>query len=261
MYALDIASRCAGTVFLYHVYDRVESPFIETIEVRKEYNLENERELMGRLHALRRKWQHQHTGVHVLAVLGRSPLVGSIVKFIRDEQVNLVVMGTQGASGLKKAIVGTIAARIIEKSTVPVLLVPEQFEWRPPKKIVLVTNYHHDDLTAMATSGELAGLYNALVEIVHFADVLADKEQGVAAFDEYIAGLRMKFPDIEPAASILSVYSVTDALETLHERVPYDILVMVRHKQKFLERFFAESCTRHMAYLTRKPLLVVPGAE
>ena len=52
-YALNIASRSKATIYLYHVYSPVESPFIETVEIRRDYNMTNEELLMAELHRLR----------------------------------------------------------------------------------------------------------------------------------------------------------------------------------------------------------------
>ena len=44
-----------------------------------------------------------------------------IKKYIEDKKVDLVVMGTQGASGLKDFMVGSNAEKIVRSSTVPVI--------------------------------------------------------------------------------------------------------------------------------------------
>ena len=54
--------------------------------------------------------------------------------------------------------------------------------------------------------------------------------------------------------------SITETMERLDKKFPYDVMVMVRRKKSFLERFFIKSFTRHMAYVTKKPLLIVPEA-
>ena len=259
LYALDIASKCEGTVFLFHIYTPVESAFIETVEIRTEYNLSNELALMNDLHLLRDKWKQQYPSVKIVTALNRSPFFGSVLRFVQDRHVDLIVMGTQGASGLKKVLVGTIAARMAEKSPIPLLLVPEQFEWSQPEKIVLVTNYHHTDEVAVAFSGKLAKLYDAFIEVVHLPDAEEDKAVARTICDEYAGRLKDKFPDLILTNTIVPTDSVTDTLEALHEHVPYDILVMARHQKNFLERIFWENTTKHMAYLTTKPLLVVPA--
>jgi nucleotide-binding universal stress UspA family protein len=55
--------------------------------------------------------------------------------------------------------------------------------------------------------------------------------------------------------------SITETMERLDKKFPYDVMVMVRRKKSFLERFFIKSFTQNMAYITKKPLLIVPEVE
>lgn len=47
----------------------------------------------------------------------------SILNFIRDNQIDLVVMGTHGRKGLDRVLFGSVAERVIKTSKVPVLVV------------------------------------------------------------------------------------------------------------------------------------------
>lgn len=58
--------------------------------------------------------------------------------------------------------------------------------------------------------------------------------------------------------NLLEVGSVSETMETLDKKFPYDIMAMVRRKKIFLERLFIKSFTQNMAYVTKKPLLVIP---
>lgn len=261
LYALDIAEKCAGTVFLYHVYTPLESPFIETEKKRREYNLENEKLLMNDLEALKMKGAQRYPGVEIFTQIGYAPLVGSILEFTRNNTIDLIVMGTQGASGLKKVVVGTYAARILEKTTVPLLLVPERFEWKEPKKIVMATDFNQADVLALSLSAHLAKHYGAFIEVVHLVEMPANREQTQAVFDKHISMLKKKLPDLMLTTSLMQIHSIKDALETLHQKVPYDILVMTKYRREFLEQIFLRSSTKQMAYLTSKPLLIIPAME
>ena len=47
----------------------------------------------------------------------------SIMKFVRKEKVDLVVMTTHGKSGLKRAVLGSVADKIVRDPRVPVLVI------------------------------------------------------------------------------------------------------------------------------------------
>lgn len=49
----------------------------------------------------------------------------TIVDIAEDEGVDLIVMGTHGRTGLARAVIGSVADRVIRHTQVPVVLVPK----------------------------------------------------------------------------------------------------------------------------------------
>ncbi len=261
-FALDIATKSKGTVILYHVYTPVESAFIDSEQKRKLYNTQTETNLAKRLQRLAKKVTAHTAAVPVSTVLGRTPIIDNILGFAEHNQVTLIVMGTQGVSGLKKTIIGSVAARIAEKTDIPVLLVPEKFEWKEPEQIVFATNYQKADKQALSMILSLAKIYGAAVTIVHLYKVYAmEKEKEQTDFDTYAYSLQREFSDVKLHFQLLESSSVTETMENLDKKIPYDMMTMVRRKKNFLEKFFIKSFTTNMAYITNRPLLIVPDEE
>jgi len=46
-----------------------------------------------------------------------------ILKYVRSEGIDLVIMGTHGRKGLEKIVFGSVAERVVQKSPVPVLTI------------------------------------------------------------------------------------------------------------------------------------------
>ena len=260
-FALDIATKAKGTVILYHVYTPEESTFIDTEQKSKQYNTQTETNLVKRLQRLKKKVTADTHDVPVSTIVGRSPLIDNILSFAEDNHIDLIVMGTQGASGLKKIIIGSVAARIVEKTDIPVLLVPEKFEWIEPKRIVFITNYLQTDRQALSGVLALAKLYEAALTIVHLVDVFAKEENEKIDFDNYAHAMHRELNEFNLKFKLLKTSSVTETMENLYKEIPYDMLAMVRRKKSFLKKFFVKSFTQHIAYVTNQPLLVVPEKE
>ncbi|MDZ4807743.1 MAG: universal stress protein [Bacteroidota bacterium] len=261
-FAVDIASKANGTVILYHVYIPVGSTFIGTEETRKQYNTQTEANLLKRLQRFKKKVIQTLDEPSVAAVIGRSPIIDNILGFAEANQADMIVMGTQGATGLKKKIIGSTAARIIEQSDIPTLLVPEKFEWKEPEHFVFATNYQQADRKALTLTVALAKIYNAAVTVVHLLDpYLQFSAKQQADFSEYAFVLQRTFSDCNLKFKELKTTEVADTMEKLDDEIRHDVLVMVRRKKDFLERLFAESLTKNMAYIAKKPLLVVPEEE
>ena len=258
-FAVDIASKTNGTVILYHVYIPVGSAFIGTEETRKQYNTQTEAKLAKQLQRFKKKVTGDYTNVAVSTIVGHSPIIDNILGFAEHNQIDLIVMGTQGASDLRKTIIGSVAARIIEKSDVPVLLVPERFEWKEPEQFVFATNYQKTDRQALTLTVALVKAYAATLTVVHLLDpYLQFSEEKQADFGEYAFTLQRTFSDCNLKFKELKTTTIADTMEKLHDEISYDVLVMVRRKKTFLEKLFVESFTKNMAYVTTQTLLVVP---
>ena len=263
-FALDLATRAKGTIALYHNYIPVQSTFIGSEKSRKEYDMQREADILKRMHRLKKKVAGNSSEVAVSTIVDHSPLVPNILAFAAKNQIDLIVMGTQGASGLKKTIVGSVAARLVEKSNLPVLLVPEKYEAMKPGQFVLATNFSNTDTDALARIGEIAELYEAEITVLHFLSAntgLADKEKIKIDFDNYARNLQKKQKGNKVYFHLLEANSITKTMETLDQKFPYDVMAMVRRKKTFLEKLLMKSFTLNMAYVTNKPLLIIPETE
>ena len=79
------------------------------------------------------------------SLLAHGNLIPALKKIIAAQQPDLIVMGTQGASGLKKILIGSNTVKVIAKTKVPVLVIPEvarfeNFLMKGKNRIVLATD-------------------------------------------------------------------------------------------------------------------------
>ena len=263
--ALDIALKSNGKIMLYHAYTPVGRTTSVALDKRSvDSNKQTENDLGKRLERFKKKVMSTGMDVPVSIEVGHNPIIKNILSFVEDNHIDLIVMGTQGASGLKKVIVGSVAASIMQKSDIPVLLIPEKFEWKEPRQFVFATNFHKTDKQALTLANAMAKLYNADVTVLHFLSIYtaeAEKEKEKADFDTYAFSLQRLFNESKMKFHLLETSSVIETMENLDKKFPYDMMAMVRRKKSFLEKFFIKSFTENMAYVTTKPLLIVPETE
>ena len=79
------------------------------------------------------------------SILAHGNLVTALKKIIAVQKPELIVMGTKGASGLKRILIGSNTVNVIAKTTVPVLVIPEaarfeNFLLKGKNRIVLATD-------------------------------------------------------------------------------------------------------------------------
>jgi nucleotide-binding universal stress UspA family protein len=259
--AAEVASKSKGSIIFLHINEKEEIPYFDSAEKKREYNEQLESKQLKRLQRLKRKVVKPFMNVFVSTIVTNPPVVNKILQVAKENHIDLIVMGTQGASGLKRTIVGSHASRVIEKSPIPVLVVPEKYDFKDPKEIVFATNYHKKDKPALAFTISLSKLFNAHVTVLHIQHVDLAERENAHHFSNYAYFLQRTFNDAHLKFNQVNSSNIEQTLEQLDENLPVDILVMVRRDKKFVEKIFLKSFTRNMSCTSTLPLLVIPEIE
>lgn len=121
--AADLARRYDASVTLIHVHDVILYAMPEGIVL---YPAEALTELFEQL---TKKLEQAKRGVEALGLqrvdamtLQGSP-VTEILRQTAENGYDLIVMGTHGRSGIKHAVIGSVAERVVRRATCPVLTV------------------------------------------------------------------------------------------------------------------------------------------
>jgi nucleotide-binding universal stress UspA family protein len=165
-------------------------------------------------------------------------------------RTGLIVMGTRGARGLRKYVLGTNTASVIEISHVPVLAVPELGDFKNFNTVVYATDLKNVQSELKVLIPYLEE-FNATVHLLHVTPSLKD----VSALEKKVIA------DISQAG-IKNVVSKVIVNENIDEAIDYyvteakaDLLAMFTHDVTFYEKLFNRSLTRQMAFHSKIPLL------
>lgn len=183
------------------------------------------------------------------------PVVDKIEQFATKNKVDFIVMGSKGASGLKKVLVGSNASAVIDNSSVPVIIVPEDVKFKPIKKMVYATDAQNFEKELKAVAG-IAQMLDASLEVVH---VMPEKplkketnsKEAAISREKLIAMAR--YPKIH--LHIIRDKSVVHGVDHFVETQKTDLLAMFTHRLDFKEKMFGKSVTRKMALDNNVPLL------
>lgn len=179
------------------------------------------------------------------------PVEDRIEKFAVDNGVDLIVMGTKGASGLKKVVLGTNAAAVIDNSSRPVIVVPGETEFMQIKKIVYAS-----DMTNITeeieTLAKFASIFDASIRVLH---VIPANSKTKISIQKTVADLVQQTKYAKISLKISSSDSIADAVDSFVAEQKADMLAMFTHKLDFYEKLFGKSVTRQQAFHVSVPLL------
>jgi nucleotide-binding universal stress UspA family protein len=179
----------------------------------------------------------------------------TIAEMIQEEQADMVVLGNEGAEGLKEILVGSVAADVIQKATCPVLIIPPRATFKPLSKIVFATDLRGEPFADVNFVLRLAGLFDAEIIFLHI------QTQNSTEVKEEVAAELTKIHKTLPYQNS-SFYNeinahIEDGISQFCRKHKADMLVMGYHPRTFWQNLFTQDYTQDMAYHTYLPLLVI----
>ena len=166
-YAVAIAQRYGAKVYGAHVLSPGPSVFMapEALQAFVEQDERLRLEAMAQLEDQLRGISHQAlcSGGNVWDVLSR---------FIREHDIDLLVIGTHGRSGARKLLMGSIAEKIFRQAACPVLSVGPNVTCKPNRKIpfqhiLFATDFSERSVAALPYAISLAEEDLARLTLLH----------------------------------------------------------------------------------------------
>ena len=186
-----------------------------------------------------------------------------IPEYCRNKNIDLVIMGTKGAGGVKEVLVGSVTSGVISKTKVPVLAVPGDYAVEQPDAILFATSHFEENTDLLLPVVELARLFDAAIHVAVFVDTkhadageYMDKARNI---DHYLKFLWKHYPDVKFAGELIDGTNFEAALERYALKHEIDIITMIPYQKSFFEKIIHHSATKKMACHSHIPVLAIPA--
>lgn len=178
-----------------------------------------------------------------------------IADVARRDDVDLIIMGTQGEHSRIEQIFGSVAMHSLNKAPCSVLIVPEHAQVERLDKVVYAVDLREADPYHIWELGKLLSPFNIILRVVHVREKPNENHplsigDLMQFFQEHAPTLQIEFQEIIGKR-------VTDELVELTENWEADLLVMHKLERGFLEGLFHKSRTQEAALHASTPLLVL----
>ena len=181
--------------------------------------------------------------------------VATIRREAEEKNIDLILMGTKGASGLKKTTVGSNTGDVITKVKHSLLAVPENAEYRKPREIAFATDYHTGyDVRVLDTLMEMATIHKSIVRILHISkkgEKLNNEQETNKQF------LHDYFKDVDHSFHSLTGTELETAVQCFTESRDIDMIAMVAKNLNFFQRILFRPAVEKISYHTAVPFLVL----
>ncbi|HZJ20800.1 MAG TPA: universal stress protein [Pricia sp.] len=182
-------------------------------------------------------------------------LIDEILETVENEQIDLIVMGTQGATGAQEILFGTNTADVIDKANCPVIAVPSKFKYDAPKEILFPTDYEIDYREKQL--GELLHLAKKFNSKINVLNVTSSYELSQEQKTNKSA-LAVTFNSISHEYHEVPDTEIITAITDFQSKKGTDFLVMLQNKHTFFERLYIEPVIKKIGFHGNVPFMVLP---
>jgi nucleotide-binding universal stress UspA family protein len=245
-YAIDLANQFTCRLILFNTYklSHRAGMFIGVERMMREESREQMAEL------LKRTRNKLNAGVELEGKVAKGEAISTIINAARKLDVSMIVMATQGASGLKEVFIGSTTNGVIIGSKIPVLVIPSEFDYYPFRKIAL---YADDKVRISKNSLEalrmILSRYSANICAFHIGvndnsiknsltETLENIDFSFHKIDEDDKGINQKIGDFVKSENA-------------------DMLCMIKRNRGFWGNLFSNSVTTKEVFRSTVPILVL----
>lgn len=195
---------------------------------------------------------------HFIALQEYGNFLDVIRKTIDEKGIDLIIMGTKGASGLRASIIGSNTGDVITKVACNVLVVPEKARIKTPKETVFVTDYNlFYTYPILNTLTNILQITTTKFHVLHVsngkAGLTVSQEKNKLYLRDYLKEL---FTDTHTFHHVIDKNTKAAILDFVNDN-QVDMLIMVAKNLNFFQQLLFDTTIEKLSFHTTVPLLVL----
>jgi nucleotide-binding universal stress UspA family protein len=252
--ALEIAERSKGEVFLLNVIELPvmhDTVLMPVLSFEEEFFKELKENSLKQFERITSKYSRDKVKVHMQVNYGATSRM--ILDFAKEQNIDLIVMGTKGASGLEEIFIGSNAEKIVRHATVPVLVIKENFKFDSIKSIVFPNTLHTEHQEDLVTKVKaLQNFFNATLHVVYI-NTPTNFTRDLVTY-ERLKGFAKRFMLKDYTINIFNdPYEETGIINFAHY-IKADLIALGTHGRKGLAHFLNGSVTEDVVNHVDSPI-------
>ncbi len=185
-------------------------------------------------------------------------LTDEIKDFTTNNDIDLVIMGTKGATGAKEVLFGSNTIHMIKKAICPVLAIPDGYFFEKPIDVLFPTDYKIDYTESqLAILKTIANVYESRIHMLHvsYARELNDSEvKNKIKIGNLLANYNDLYHNVRDQ-------EITEAINRFQKDTYVQLLMMINNKHSFFENLFFKPIISQIGFHLKVPFLVIPSKK
>jgi len=237
---------------VFHAIDgnlSVDEPLILSMGLTKEEGLKKE------IQDIVQNIFESHSNLTFRIGMGVGNVVNAIMKLVRQDDYDAIVMGTRDKYDLLDQVFGTVSLGVIKRVSLPVYLIPPHVEFKPYKKVVVASDWHLESDEILNGIEEWNGKYKAELHFLHVEDK-GDDDQGFIAniVEEFFEEREVPFSFV---VDVKINKNVAKSILDYTTKEGADLQLVITDRATWLDTITSKSITKAMVLKSKHPMLFI----
>lgn len=257
LYGIELAKAFNANLVLFSAYQPIPVPVTEAPMVINLQDLKNlTQEQLDDCSSM----INVGNKVHLETLCKEGTTVKSILEIAKIKKADVIIAGMKSSGRGIRRIFGSAVTELSKKTTVPMIVVPEEAKYSDLEVIALANDSDiepESDKHILDALRSIATRFHSRLYMVRIA-----KNEFQEAFEVLNRPFRLNniIRTLDPQYEYLWGKDIPKALNAFIDKHKVNMLALLPHKHSLLEKFFFESTTHSMVFETKIPLLILPGS-
>jgi nucleotide-binding universal stress UspA family protein len=199
------------------------------------------------------------SGIKVTPIVKHYKIFSEINEIAKEENADLIIMGSHGVSGLKEFFVGSNTEKVIRFSEIPVLVIKNDLTDFNFKDVVFATDFAKTSVDAYVRAKSIIEGFKGKMHVIYVNTPYQDFKTTSEMENLAVEFLNIAEGNIDKLKEIkfISDRSIEDGILNFANSLDADLIAVSTHGRKGLSHLFSGSISEDIANHATLPILTI----
>ena len=168
-----------------------------------------------------------------------------VIEESKNNNADLIVMGSQGATGLKEMLVGSNTEKVVRHSDIPVLVIKKEIDIFKINDMIFASNFADEAKASFQRVIDFANIFGAKIHLL-FINTIHNFEPTHTSI-ERLENFVSQFNVSDYTINVYNDTTIEEGILNFGKEISADIIAINTHGRSGLSQLFSESISKELA--------------
>jgi len=252
--AASIARKTNSEIILLHMFDIPA----DVIDPASSSNLQGGAQNIYYMKGIKREFAKFMAlpffeGLNVIESVRFHKAFEGVIEESKEKDVDLIVMGSHGTSGLKEMLVGSNTEKVVRLSDIPVLVIKQDIEDFEVNNMVYASDLGDDSKKSFQNIIDYAKLFEAKLHLLYINTI--HNFVSTRVLNEKIAAFTKDFDLNNHSVNVYSDTTIEEGILNFSSEISADVIAINTHNRSGLYQLFSDNIGKDLANHALRPVI------